>query len=154
MEDIKRDAKTGLMPENNDASAALTHENVHAVAAGVADDSADDDNDPEEASVNSCSDDEEGGSSTEELDGEDYAADAPIHEELPENYPHCIIGKTIYHRYDDGWYPGKVLREISLSSITSRNGKFACKIEDSVNEIDHQLKSDDYGRTGHWVLAK
>ena len=65
-----------------------------------------------------------------------------------------VIGKTIYHRYEEGWYPGKVLRQITLSTITSRNGKFAIKFEDSASEIDHPLKPHDYGGNGHWLLVK
>ena len=88
---------------------------------------------------------------TEELEGPDFDLDVCIHEDAPENYPADIISKRIYHRYDDGWYPGTVLRQITLSAVVSRNGKFACKFADSINEITHLLQLEDYGRTGHWV---
>ena len=39
-----------------------------------------------------------------------------------------------------------------MSTITSRNGKFAIKFEDSASEIDHPLKPHDYGGNGHWLL--
>ena len=77
-----------------------------------------------------------------------------MHVELPSDYPACVIGKTIYHRYDEGWYPGMVLRQITMSTITSRNGKFAIKFEDSASEIDQALKPYDYGGNGHWLLVK
>ena len=39
-------------------------------------------------------------------------------------------------------------------TLVSRNGKFAMKIDDSVNEVDHALKPEDYGPEGHWVVVK
>ena len=139
--DAKRDPKTGEM----------CNELVSAIAAAA--DSEDDENDQEELSENDQQE-SSGGETTEELEGPDFDLDVCIHEDAPENYPADIISKRIYHRYDDGWYPGIVMRQITLSTVLSRNGKFACKFEDSINEIDHPLKPEDYGRTGHWVLVK
>ena len=75
-------------------------------------------------------------------------------DELPDNYPASIMGQHVYHCYDDGWYPGTVLRITTLSTVKSRNGKFAMKFEDSANEVFHTLKKDDYGRSSHWLLVK
>ena len=60
----------------------------------------------------------------------------------------------VYHRYDDGWYKGIVLRQVSCSSTLSRNGKFAMKFSDSVSEVDHALLPDGYGPAAHWAVVK
>ena len=159
--DAQRDPKTGAMPLAIEAP-IVTEGNVEVVADAVADDSEDDENDQEELSETGDVDpDGEGppqsssGSSNDELDGPDFDAEAAggqAVKALPADYPECILGKTIHHRYDDGWYPGKVLRQIQSSTMRGRNGKFAMKFEDSVNEIDHELSPDDYGPERHWVL--
>ena len=117
-------------------------------------DSGDEEGDPEEATDNSQEEGEGGSTSDESLEGPDFELDVDVHVELPSDFPACVIGKTIYHRYEEGWYPGKVLRQITLSTVTSRNGKFAITFEDSSCEIDHPLKPDDYGGNGHWLLVK
>ena len=125
-----------------------------AIADASANDSHDDENDPDVITDNSEIEDD-GGSTTEELDGPDFDLDSDQCEhEIPENYPASIIGRSIYHRYDDGWYLGVVLRQITLSAVKSRNGKFACKFADSINEVDHLLQPEDYGATGHWLLKQ
>ena len=96
-------------------------------------------------------------SSNDELDGPDFdpeEAGGQALGELPADYPECILGKIIHHRYDDGWYPGKVLRQILNSTLRGRNGKFAVKFDDTVNEIDHELDPNEYGPGQHWVLLK
>ena len=74
--------------------------------------------------------------------------------EVPDDFPECVLGRQVYHRYDDGWYPARVLRQITCSSSRARNGKFTLKFADSVNEIDHTLDPNDYGPARHWVLTK
>ena len=148
--DLNRDPKTGIMGTPPAITNTIA---IEAVAAATAADSEDDENDPESASE-AEEKDESGGETTEELDGPDFDLDVDIYEDPPANYPTSIINKRIYHRYDDGWYPGTVLRQITLSTVGSRNGKFACKFTDSINEITHLLQLEDYGRTGHWTLAK
>ena len=86
--------------------------------------------------------------------GRDAVIHVEIHETMPDGYPHALFGKVVYHRYDDGWYRGIVLRQIACSSAQSRNGKFAMKFSDSVNEIDHTLLPGDYGPAAHWVVVK
>ena len=39
-------------------------------------------------------------------------------------------------------------------TLVSRNRKFAMKFDDSVIEVDHALKPEDYGPEGHWVVVK
>ena len=150
IKDAQRDPKTGVLPN------VSTEVDIPAISvASAADDTADEEGDPEEATDDDGSADEEGGSTTEELEGEDFdIPDVCVYDQLPDDYPSCIIGRKVYHRYDDGWYPGVVLRLITLSTVASRNGKFAMKFEDSANEIAHNLKKDDYGTSGHWVLVK
>lgn len=110
---------------------------------------------PEVATDDEGSDNEAGGSTTEELEGEEFNnPDVSVFDELPDNYPASIMGQHVYHCYDDGWYPGTVLRITTLSTVKSRNGKFAMKFEDSANEVFHTLKKDDYGRSSHWLLVK
>ena len=123
-------------------------------AEAAACDSEDDENDQEAISEGDEAE-EEGGSTTEEdLEGPDYDQEVPILTECPAGYPHALAGKRIYHRYDDGWYPAVVLRQIVASANSRRNGKFACKFDDSVNEIDHLLLEEDYGKEGHWVVIE
>ena len=93
--------------------------------------------------------------SSDELDGPDFdEPDVEVLKEVPDDFPECVLGRQVYHRYDDGWYPARVLRQITCSSSRARNGKFALKFADSVNEIDHTLDPDDYGPARHWVLTK
>ena len=154
LDDAKRDVKTGQLAGAGTAAAGVTEQNAAAFAAVAAADSGDEEGDPEEATDNSQADEEGGSTSDESLEGPDFELDVDVHVELPEDYPACVIGRTIYHRYEEGWYPGKVLRQITLSTVTSRNGKFAVQFEDSVRELDHALKPHDYGGNGHWLLVK
>ena len=154
LEDAKRDCRTGELAGANAAATEVTEANAAACAAVAAADSGDEEGDPEEATENSQEEEEGGSTSDEDLEGPDFELDVDVHVELPSDYPACVIGKTIYHRYDEGWYPGMVLRQITMSTITSRNGKFAIKFEDSASEIDQALKPYDYGGNGHWLLVK
>ena len=156
MADARRVAKTGQFPVGEEVAALGVDEgNAAAVAAAAACDSADEEGDPEAATDQSGTEEEEGGStSDEDLEGADFDLAVDVHSELPDGYPACVIGKQVYHRYEEGWYRGSVLRQITCSTVTSRNGKFAMKFDDSVNEIDHTLKPEDYGPGGHWVLVQ
>ena len=133
--DAQRDCKTGEFADADATAAEITEGNAAACAAVAAADSGDEEGDPEEASDNSQTEEEGGSTSDEDLEGPHFELDVDVHVELPSDYPDCVIGKTIYHRYEEGWYPGKVLRQITMSTITSRNGKFAIKFEDSASEI-------------------
>ena len=154
--DARRDAKTGEFPVGEEAAAMqVTERNAAALAAAAACDSADEEGDPECATDRSGTDEGEGGSTSDEgLEGPDFDLAVDVHSELPDDYPNCIIGKQVYHRYEEGWYLGSVLRKITCSTLASRNGKFAMKFDDSVNEVDHALKPEDYGPEGHWVVVK
>ena len=154
--DARRDAKTGQFPAGDGPPAIEVDEaNAAAVAAAAACDSADEEGDPECATDQSGTEEEEGGStSDEQLEGPDFDLAGDVHLELPSDYPACVIGQQVYHRYEEGWYLGLVLRQITCSTVTSRNGKFAMKFPDSINEIDHALKPGDYGPEGHWVLVE
>ena len=154
--DARRDAKTGEFPVGEEAAAMqVTERNAAALAAAAACDSADEEGDPECATDRSGTDEGEGGSTSDEgLEGPDFELAVDVHLELPDDYPACIIGKQVYHRYEEGWYRGSVLRKITCSTLISRNGKFAMKFDDSVNEVDHAMKPEDYGPEGHWVLVK
>ena len=125
MADARRDAKTGQFPVGEEAAALGVDEgNAAAVAAAAACDSADEEGDPEAATDQSGTEEEEGGStSDEDLEGADFDLAVDVHSELPDGYPACVIGKQVYHRYEEGWYRGSVtvLRKITLSTCTSRN---------------------------------
>ena len=148
LDDANRDPKTG------EQTATVQTTETARTAAAIADDSCDEANDLEEMSANEGSDDPGGATTDEELEGPDLDQSVEIEAEVPAEYPSCLIGRTIQHRYDDGWYTGVVQRQITVSTTARRNGKFACKFEDSSNEIDHALLEGDYGRDGHWVLLK
>ena len=151
--DADRDVHTGAMPD----PALPTDGDVLERALAVAQDSGDEEGDPEELSDNSHCDSDSSSESSDELEGEDFDPEVhsvEIHETMPDGYPHALFGKCVYHRYDDGWYRGTVLRQVSCSSTRSRNSKFAMKFTDSVNEIDHALLPGDYGPTAHWVVVK
>ena len=48
----------------------------------------------------------------EEQEGPDFQSEIEIEQTLPDDgFPDCILNKTIYHKYEDGWYPGRVLRD-------------------------------------------
>lgn len=154
--DANRDVQTGAMPVCTSLS-DCTDDTVLESAVAAAHDSGDEEGDPEELSDNSHRDEDSSSESSDELDGEDFEPQehsVEIHETLPDGYPHSLFGKCVYHRYDDGWYKGIVLRQVSCSAALSRNGKFAMKFSDSVSEVDHALLPDDYGPAAHWVVVK
>ena len=68
------------------------------------------------------------------------------------NVPSDLEGVKIAHRFDTGWYIGKVLRKVTCSINTSENGRYAAKYPDSRKEYFHDLYPDDYGCSKMWVV--
>ena len=131
--DIHRDVKTGEMPAE-----IPTGDNNVLEEADAQDDTEDYEGDPEEVEEVEQEDgsEESSAESSDELEGNDFDTDvASIHDTVPDGYPACVVGKFIYHRYDDGWYEGRVLRQVMCSANTARNGKFAIKFLDSAREL-------------------
>ena len=95
-----------------------------------------------------------GGDTTDEEDGEPFAADEdnvvmPLPQEIT-----FVIGKPIAHRWDTGWHVGIVQRQIELSDDTVHNGQYAVKYPDSVREHLHDLFPEDYGSKRMWVMLE
>ena len=95
-----------------------------------------------------------GGDSTDEDDGPPY--EVPEEYQVMEHNPSIgsagIVGQQIAPRFEDGWYEGKVIRQITMSLRTQENGQYAIKYPDSRKEFNHDFFSEDYGVDKTWVL--
>ena len=78
--------------------------------------------------------------------------------EYPKEGDAVIVGSTIYHRYDIGWFQGVVKRKVTQSLNPRDNGKYAIVWADTGDdsygneEYLMYLLEDDYGVENHWVL--
>ena len=152
VDDAKRDALTGELVAD---AADVAEEEVQLVADAAA--AASDNEEEEVFSENDGTDSEEGGETTDVEDGPPFAC--PIDMEVVEEAP-CttenseVVGHTIAHRYDEGWFIGKVTRKVTMSTNCAENGTYAVKYPDSRKEFFHYLFIEDYGIEKMWVRVK
>ena len=97
---------------------------------------------------------EDGGETTDDEDGEPFVDDMYTIAEGPPTDEKEWIGKSLAHRWDEGWYTGEISHKVGYSENVSRNGKYACKYPDTHREQYHDLYLDDYGVSKMWVLVK
>ena len=119
----------------------------------VAADSGNEDDDREVFSENDGTESSEGGYSTDPNEGPDYQVEEGMTLIEQANVPSDLEGVKIAHRFDTGWYIGKVLRKVTCSINTSENGRYAAKYPDSRKEYFHDLYPDDYGCSKMWVVV-
>ena len=148
--DAQRDPLTGETVE--DATTRLDNENAAAENAENA--AASDESEVEELSDNDGSASEDGGETTDDEDGEPFVDDMYTIAEGPPTDEKEWIGKSLAHRWDEGWYTGEISHKVGYSENVSRNGKYACKYPDTHREQYHDLYLDDYGVSKMWVLVK
>ena len=127
LQDAQRDAISGEMPQA--AAPVLLSE---ADARVEADDTAgqSDHEDAEEFSENDGSESEEGGETTDAEEGPDFCCpeDCTMAEETPVD-DSGIVGRMVAHRFDVGWYIGKVQRKVTMSTNREENGQYAVKYQ-------------------------
>ena len=148
--DAQRDPLTG---ESEAEAAGIVIEEGNAAAENAANANDSDGSDvEEELSENDGSESGDGGETSDDEDGEPFADDMYTIANAPKDRKECI-GKTIAYRWEEGWYVGKVQRQVQNCEVQSRNGQFACKYSDSHREIFHDLFLEDYGAKKMWVMV-
>ena len=154
--DAQRDPLTGESATEaavvNNENAVIDSGNAAAENAENAEDS-DAGSEVEELSENDGSESEDGGATTDDEEGEPYADDMYNAIETPPTSDSDWIEKAVAHRWEEGWYVGKIVRKVGMSVNAAQNGKFACKYPDTHREQFHDLFVDDYGVKKMWVLV-
>ena len=92
--------------------------------------------------------------------GHDFVAPVGVTtlSEYPVEGDAVIVGSTIHHCYDIGWFQGVVKRKVTQTLNPKDNGKYAIVWADRGDESYGNeeylmyLLEDDYGVENHWVL--
>ena len=145
-EDAKRNPLTGEFDaDQNDVPAVEAAIEADDTAADAAEQK-----EAEELSQNEGSDSGSGG----ETDGDGEPFECPDEWTVLEDCPdlQTTAHKTLAHRWEEGWFIGKINRKVELSTNRAQNGKYACKYPDSRKEFFHDLFSEDYGIEHMWVI--
>ena len=151
LNDARRNPLTGEFAEEDVEQ--LEAEEAAQEADEVAADSGNEDDDREVFSDNDGTKSSEGGYSTDPNEGPDNQVEEGMTLIEQANAPSDLEGVKIAHRFDTGWYMGKVLRKGTCSINTSENGRYAAKYPDSRKEYFHDLYPDDYGCSKMWVVV-
>ena len=149
LEDAKRDAMTGEMPQGNSDVADVDAATLNEHAADCSDNS-----EVEELSENDGTDDEDGGCTTDEEEGQPFMCPPEFQVALPCPDEKNLAGMAFAHRWEEGWFMGKIVRKVTFSNNSNQNGMFACKYPDCRTEKFHDLYPEDYGNTKVWVALK
>ena len=148
--DAQRNAITGEMPSELVEELTVSHAHLE----NDEDAARSDGEDIEELTDNETPSSDDGGDTTDDEDGQPFECPDgfAVIAECPEET--ARDGLTIAHRFDVGWFEGKIRRKVSCSDNPEENGKYACKYADSRKEFFHDLFREDYGVKKMWVTLK